>query len=423
MQQRNELRERKRIECIAKAQEKQQSQAIQQQSSVPHILRQRSACWRHIQTRYSCLDECKLAFAGMVNRRTFTLSANTAPISSMRMLASGSPGNRLFVAGYRNGRVHQNAIDAHGGVLRRHSVQGVGEVVGIEQITSDRFAYATMGSGDTPGALSVHGIESTAAHRLEFSGDSLYCISGPVHGDSTKIAIGMTKSVVVAALTDTSIQAFSKIRTGTDIMSAAFINSPYVFAGGGRDGRVRLFDMRLEGSSHNRKNGLFSSSRCRHDSCVYAMGYCNGLLVSAGMDSVIQAWDIRMPSGWESNIFYTQQRQSSIPGNRLPSAYLASSLLSQKQAAPATCRLGFAARESVVAAASASDSHIRLWSMPTGRLLRAIPLSVEDGPCTALDLACSSANRPALYAAQSNKITAYAHPATSVYIAGEDMAV
>ncbi|KAI8324532.1 WD40 repeat-like protein [Martensiomyces pterosporus] len=417
MKERSAQRERKRVECIAEAQAKQRRQMAGQRVPAPLVLRQRSAHCRHSRAQPtsgyhfpdpSRVDESRLKFASIANRRSIDLPETRSPITALRAFATGSKGS-VLIAGHRNGIVTQTSLALGDEVGYTSSWKADGEVTGIQEIANGRYIYTSMGDGQFGGRLSVFSLHGRhPLYEDSYAESSIFCTSKPAPGTPSKVAIGLTSSAAVAVATNCDVKTPFCAQTGTDIMSATFVDTPHVFAGGGRDGRIRLFDMRLHAAKHDKRRGLFSANECRHRSYVYAMGYCQGLLVSSGSDGRVKAWDIRMPRGWDSDMLYSQKRHSAIPGHRRPSVRLASELEGLQVSAAMACKSGFATCGNVVAAAG-SDNQIRLWSLPTGRLVQVISLPAASGGCVALDLVESPMNAPTLYVGQPEAISAYAH--------------
>ncbi|KAJ2623545.1 hypothetical protein GGF44_005311 [Coemansia sp. RSA 1694] len=178
-------------------------------------------------------------------------------------------------------------------------------------------------------------------------------------------------------------------QTKTDIMSTTFaMDSPYVFVGGGRDGRVRLFDTRAASSQHDRKRGLLSSALMAKSS-IHGVGTHGWRLVAASMDSGVRMWDVRMPDD-------KRQRKSFDASDCFGDLHQPLRILS-------ATRLGFAVCQDFIAAAG-SDNQVRVWSMRTGSTLQTIVLPPSAAACTAIDLALSPTGLPTLLLSQSSTV-------------------
>ncbi|KAJ2716698.1 hypothetical protein H4S00_004475, partial [Coemansia sp. D1744] len=144
--------------------------------------------------------------------------------------------------------------------------------------------------------------------------------------------------------------------------------------GGGRDGKIRLFDTRVAVGKHNWRRGLLAGKECRHSSSVHALGMDGWRLASASMNGQVFVWDIRML------------------GNKRYDSLCANSL-SGPSTVTSPSRLGFAVTRGIVAAAS-PDNIVRVWELHSGQLLRTVTLAPSADPCMALDIEYVSAKRP-----------------------------
>ncbi|KAJ2217474.1 hypothetical protein EV180_005925, partial [Coemansia sp. RSA 518] len=144
-------------------------------------------------------------------------------------------------------------------------------------------------------------------------------------------ALGISNGIFVGGHADSEHEPFH-LRCKSDILSIVFADMTVGF-GGGRDGKIRLFDTRVAVGKHNWRRGLLAGKECRHSSSVHALGMDGWRLASASMNGQVFVWDIRML------------------GNKRYDSLCANSL-SGPSTVTSPSRLGFAVTRGIVAAAS-----------------------------------------------------------------------
>ncbi|KAJ2023980.1 hypothetical protein IW146_009445 [Coemansia sp. RSA 922] len=368
-EQRDEHRETRRIQQVELIQ--QQPAPVDYTPALPLLLRQRSFSQRPV------LSSDRLKFVHL-NRSTPRV-IDTNRQSTISALAIASDGQRAVI-GHRDGSLWRTNLDNNAAVAL---LGGPGEIVSVRRI-ADRFISAHLGDEHSGGGL----VAIAGSSRLRYADCSVFTASGPPLCSPPYTAVGLTGRVSVAAITNTHMREVFSAQTKTDILSTAFaLDSPHVFVGGGRDGRVRLFDTRVASAQHDRKRGLFSAALMSNSS-VHGVGAHGWRLVAASMDSGVRMWDVRMPDEQRSEVFAVNDCFGYL---HRPSELLSAT------------RLGFAVCQDLVAAAG-SDNQIRVWSMSTGNKLQTVALPPSAAACTAIDLILSPAKLPTLIYSQSNSV-------------------
>ncbi|KAJ2752142.1 hypothetical protein GGI19_004024 [Coemansia pectinata] len=369
-EQRDEHRETRRIQQVELTQ--QQPAPVDYPPALPLLLRQRSFSQRPV------LSSDRLKFVHL--SRSTPRVINTNGQSAISALAIASDGTRAVI-GHRDGSLWRADLDssAHPVAL----LGGPGEIVSIRRI-ADRFISAHLGDEHSGGGL----VAIAGSSRLRYADCSVFTASGPPPCGPPYTAVGLTGRVSVATISNTHMREVFSAQTKTDIMSTAFaLDNPHVFVGGGRDGRVRLFDTRVASAQHDRKRGLFSAALMSKSS-VHGVGAHGWRLVAASMDSGVRMWDVRMPDERRSGMFAVNDCFGDL---HRPLEILSAT------------RLGFALCQDLVAAAG-SDNQIRVWSMSTGDKLQTVVLPPSAAACTAIDLILSPAKLPTLIYSQSNSV-------------------
>ncbi|KAJ2766656.1 hypothetical protein IWQ56_003635, partial [Coemansia nantahalensis] len=341
-EQQHEQRERQRIEGIAAAQQRRPPPQEQPALPVPRLLRCRStrmpgwaAPWAA--PRRAAND--RLAFAGLgeAGGRPIDLPSTYSIVTALCVFGGRDAAHRCLAAGHRNGSLVLVELDAADGVGRTAVLSADGEITAVHHIADGRPYFASMGGSGPGGTLTVAGWgeQPLAVHAL--AGESIFAASRPAPGQPHRCCVGTTTGIRVADLSADAVWSAFHLRTQSDIVSTAFAQAPSVGYGGGRDGRIRLFDARVAGARHQPDRGLFAGAGCRHASAVHGLGAEDWLLASASLDGQIRIWDIRMAAG-----------------QRGPAALCATSF-GDPSAAPAACRLGFDVRHGTVAAAGSDN--------------------------------------------------------------------
>ncbi|KAJ1728105.1 DDB1- and CUL4-associated factor 4 [Coemansia biformis] len=391
-QQRHEQREQRRIDDIAAAQQRQPSPR-QQQRSVSSLLRCRATSQPAGAAPWAAsrrVDNDQLAFACMGRSgRPIDYSNAHSIVTALCVFGAGA-GQQYMAVGHRSGSLALMELDASDGVGRSVDLPASGEIAAVNHIEGRRFLFASMGAGQAGGALTVASWDRLPMAMYSFSDTSVFAASRPAVGRPFRTCVGTSAGVSVLDLAADAVRPVFNVRSHGDIVSTTFAHGPHVGFGGGRDGRIRLFDMRVDGARHDPGRGLFSGAGCRHASSVHGLGAEGWLLASASMDGRVCVWDVRMATGKKG-----------------PLAVCASGL-ENSSAVPAACRLGFDVRRGAVAAAG-SDNQVRIWSLRSGHLLQCLPLAAAEGSCTALVLSHPEAGPPALYLGQSGTVHAFRH--------------
>ncbi|KAJ2313411.1 hypothetical protein H4S02_001752 [Coemansia sp. RSA 2611] len=355
--------------------------------SVPALLRQRSGHFTPAkpwtQSRRATAD--RLSFACMSTMSHPVPYAQPNSIVSALRLFSGDFGQRLMAVGHRNGTVVTARLSGDDDTGQSWTRSAAGEITAIGHLGNEAIFCASMGDGRSGGSLTYSQPE-TAAVCHTFENTSLFAACQPPAAHLRRTALGTSSGAVVVDLVDSVQQRFA-MRCKSDIIGTALADANIGFAGG-RDGQIRLFDVRLDGARHHPRKGLFSNTQCRHSSSVHGLGADGSLLVSASMDGQVHVWDIRMLGG----------ERRSVPA--------CLNVLSEAAAATSVCRLGFDVSQGVVAAADPGNQ-VRLWGLADGQLLQNIHLAASNGACTALDLRYAPGARPEIYVGQSASVYAY----------------
>ncbi|KAJ2889308.1 hypothetical protein GGI21_001663 [Coemansia aciculifera] len=381
--QRDELRETRRVQQIEQIQTQQARSPpptdhyyyFAPPVALPLFVRRRSAS----QVPTLGLDYLRFACLSRATPHTFNTNGGQSVVSAAAITAD----SQHAVIGHRNGSLWRAKLDSDNVHLEPPPAVamsgGPGEVVSIRRFGNSTIA-AYMGDEHSGGGM----VAILGSSRLRYADCSVLTASSlPTSGPPLHTAVGLTGRVSVATISNASMAESFTAQTKTDIMSTAFvIDSPHVFAGGGRDGRVRLFDTRVASAHHDRKRGLLSLA-LQSKSSIHGIGAHGWRLVAASMDSGVRMWDIRMPVDDDSQ----QQRRPLSP-------YGASTCFGDDLHSPlqvlSAARLGFAVCQGFVAAAG-SDNQVRVWSMDTGCMLKTIALPPSAAACTALDLVLSPA--------------------------------
>ncbi|KAJ2812693.1 hypothetical protein GGI24_006637, partial [Coemansia furcata] len=323
--QRDERRETQRIQQVELTQKQQQS-VISWAPALPFILRQRSLSQQPVPGS----DRLRFARLGRCTPQTIHTNAQSA----VSALAIASCGQRA-VTGHRDGSLWRGEPNAPPVALSG----GPGEIVSIRRV-ADRLLCAHLGDEHSGGGL----VAIAGSSRLRYADCSVFTASAPPppSGPLTT-AVGLAGRVSVAAMSNARMAEVFSVQTKTDVMSTAFaLGSPHVFAGGGRDGCVRLFDTRVASAHHHRRRGLLSAPLAAKCS-VHGVGAHGWRVVAASMDSAVRMWDVRMAH---------EQRAAAFAATECFGHLL--------RPLPVTspARLGFAVCQDLVAAA-ASDNQIR----------------------------------------------------------------
>ncbi|KAJ1896830.1 hypothetical protein LPJ66_003753 [Kickxella alabastrina] len=406
MERQTEQRETKRVHEIAVSHEIQKQQRCKSVFSVPYAMRQRSTqqlpagiSWAASQS--SSKDRIRLSYM-LANKHKVDYLNDRSAVTAVSVIDS-SHGHRSVAAGHRNGCVAVMQLGAGGSVERIHKHMAGSEITSICRLNAGRYLYTTMGNGDQTGALTIY--DSQRARQLyehQFDDASVFGASCPkiatavMDSQQLATAVGLTGGVSLLLASSAGTRCSFSVKTRSDILSTAFIDERHVFAGGGRDGRLRLFDCRVSSKKHDPRRGLFSADGCRHDTSIHGVSAQGWLLASASMDCRVHVWDIRMGKSQGGS----QKQPKSTFANLIN--------LGGGRGSLASCKLGFSTSQGVVAAAS-SDNQIRFWSMSSGDLLQAVPLPPAGGSCRALDLDCGFAALPELYISQEDTVSVYVH--------------
>ncbi|KAJ1644029.1 hypothetical protein J3B02_001078 [Coemansia erecta] len=423
----NEKREQTRVSAIVAAQGKQQHNKAKQCIARHAILRRQAtyshsgfgsrlgtALWgeEHLQRSYRDRVLLGCMLSNKVVADDHDLEHHTTAIGSF---SRNSAGRNMVAVGDQSGKV--TIIDRNRETILIHYEQEAsmerfrGEITSIQWASTDHLVWSSLGNGQTPGCMTIYSnLLREPIKRHEISGSVFDASCFQANADPglglignnephLYISAGITGGISVVNVTGTDSHEVFKARTGTDILSTAFIDGPNVIVGGGRDGRIRLFDCRISAKKHKPSRGLLATDDCQHSTSIHGVRSSQGwLLASASMDSQVRIWDVRM-----THRRGTQQQKSVFSVNCL------NNLAGQTEHMLAPCRLGFSARLDVVAAAS-SDNHVRMWSMTSGSLLQILPLAAGSGPCRALDLDYDpSAAEAALYICQQSLLTSFSH--------------
>ncbi|KAJ2782921.1 hypothetical protein H4R18_002000 [Coemansia javaensis] len=382
-EERHEQRKRQRADAAAAA----QARAERELQPLGLLLRQRAAPWA-VPGRASSEQ---LGFACMARSSRPVPYADAYSAVTALCAAGGDGGGggqQLLAAGHRCGLAALARLDGSGDVQQAATHSMGSEITAICHVERDLFLFASIGDGRDGGTLATDRLAAGERQTWTVPRLSVFAaaVSGP--GQPRVACIGTDGSVQAAALVGGEMRWTFRARTGSDIVSAAFVDGPHVAAGGGRDGRIRLFDLRVDGARHDARRGLFSGAGCGHASAVHGLGGEGWLLASASMDGRVRVWDLRMAAGAQG-----------------PAALCASDL-GDPLAAPAACRLGFGVGRGAVVAAG-SDSLVCMWSLRTGHPLQRLALPVAEGSCTALALAAPGPGPPALFVGQSAAVRIY----------------
>ncbi|KAJ2690832.1 hypothetical protein IWW39_000492 [Coemansia spiralis] len=372
-QQRDELRETRRIQQVEQTQ--QQPAQVKDTPALPLILRQRS-----LNQRPMCSSD-RLRFMHLNGSTSRVINTNGQ--SSVSALAIASDSQQAAV-GHRDGSLWRAELGDSTHPTAVALLGGPGELVSVRRI-ADRFISAHLGNEHSGGGL----VAIAGRSRLRYADSSVFTASGPPLCGPLNTAVGLTGRVSVAAISDARMIEVFSAQTKTDILSTTFaLDSPHVFIGGGRDGRVRIFDTRAASAQHDRKRGLFSAALALQSS-VHGVGAHGWRLAAASMDSAVRMWDVRMPDERRSGLFTADDCFGDL---QRPLEMLSAT------------RLGFAVYQDLVAAAG-SDNQIRIWSMSSGDKLQTIVLPPSAATCAAIDLTLSPAGLPTLIYGQSSSVT------------------
>ncbi|KAJ1737289.1 hypothetical protein LPJ72_000619 [Coemansia sp. Benny D160-2] len=431
-------RERARMRMISEAQKRERERRCQQQQHQKQQQQQRQQHQRRVlqnedwtvpmalrrlttypattrvaslgQTRRADISRLRFAWVGE-SRRSIEVANQLSAVTALRVFPAtgedgGSCAGRIVAVGRRSGEINVVEIDDDHNVTERFGFGVQGEVVCIEHIADDRFVYAYMGSVDG-GGVAITGAGTGQLCTYEFPRQTVFCATRPpaALGAASRVATaaGLECHAAILAVVPTGLQKVFNAKTGSDILSTAFLSeSPDVFVGGGRDGCIRLFDRRVDSKRHNQRRGLLSPrcDGCRHKSSVHGVGSDGWLVVSASMDGESRVWDFRMPMG-SSSYFSVGDPPIDTHG---PEAAMLGSLQSSASGMPASRRLGFDVRNGVAAIAD-SDNHVRIWDVRSAERLQALPFPVANGSCGAVCLDWEpSALHPSVFVGQLNEV-------------------
>ncbi|KAI9503225.1 hypothetical protein GGI25_004284 [Coemansia spiralis] len=396
-EQQEQERERSRMQTIAEARMREKKRRMQQHSSwsIPSTVRQRSTALTSAGLRWSgtqSTEATRLRFAPLKRyMHEVSVSAPPAIVTSICTFPldrerTTDYGTRVVVIGRRSGGI--NIVTVADDRFTEDELTGLetdGEVTSIQHITKDRYFYTDIGEG-FGGSMSVASTMHGKLSTLGFPNHSVFCASKLPTVDSVLhmvTAVGLSNSVVTVEVAPTGFVGAFGASTSSDILSTSFLGgNPKVFVGGGRDGRVRLFDTRVSGKRHDKRFGLMSehSSIKRHDSSVHGIGADRWFVVSTSMDGRSRVSDIRMPNNdyhWLNDPQIAEHRPVSthVWNLHIPSLLPAASR-----------RLGFDIKFGVAAIAG-SDADVRLWDVRKGEMLTNIGENPWDhGSCAAVCL-------------------------------------
>ncbi|PIA17895.1 WD40 repeat-like protein [Coemansia reversa NRRL 1564] len=390
-------RQQEVLEKIVAAQKR--SQHEQPLESVPLLLRRRSAYLSSTETSSTVRhgsNRDRLLFAGLTRSSCPIASADMHSVVTALETFSDESSQRYMVAGYRSGLLKLMELDSDDNVGRSLSLTAAGEIISIHHVDQDKFFYASMGDGQSEGALTLASWNSSTGEILERYNICAFAACRPPAMFPLRTAVGIHCGLSVIDMDLGATKQIFSMRTKSDILSTTFIDNERVGLGGGRDGHIRLFDIRVDSARHNMRKGLLASYGCMHSSAIHGMGSDSWRLASASMDGQVRVWDLRM-----------------VGGGQGPSATCVNDLASSSGLPPA-CRLGFDLGHGVVAAAG-SDSQLRVWSLYSGRLLRKLPLLPSQGTCMALSLEGNNIGPPSVYLGQSDLVTSFRCHRSSIH--------
>ncbi|KAJ1668840.1 hypothetical protein IW140_000094 [Coemansia sp. RSA 1813] len=416
-----EERERARVQAISEAQQRENERRIQQNKdwAVPMALRRLSThpdtthTSRSRGTRRTEMNRLRFAPVGSY-RRSIDIGYQPSAITSLCVFPAERKytecdAGRIVVVGRRSGELNVVEIDSDHNVSVRYNFDLQSEVTSIHHISEERYIYAYMGDANG-GCVAIAGAGFERISAFTFPSSTVYCASklpSTLGASRVATAVGLEGSTATMAVLPTGLLKVFNAKTGSDILSTAFIGeSSDVFVGGGRDGRIRLFDCRVNGKRHNQQRGMLTakSAGCKHESSVHGIGSDGWLVISTSMDGHSRVWDLRMPS--ETYFTLTDQQMAkhgpeavSLSGLRGPPGMLASR------------RLGFDVRNGVAAIAD-SDNHVRVWDVRRAERLQTLAFPVSNGSCGAVCLDWGSlASHPWIFVGQLNEIVACSNTA------------
>ncbi|KAJ2551077.1 hypothetical protein EV175_003825 [Coemansia sp. RSA 1933] len=414
-----EDRERARVHALFEAQQREKERRIQQSKdwAVPLALRRLSTYTdtTHIArsrgTRQAEIN--RLRFAPVASyRRSIDIGYLPSTVTALCVFPAERQymeceAGRIVVVGRRSGELNVVEIDSDHNASVRYSLSLQSEVTGLQHISDERYIYAYMGDANG-GCVAIAGARFEQISSFTFPSCSVFCTSRlPSTQGASRVAtaVGLDGSAATMAVLPTGLQKVFSAQTGSDIISTAFLDeSSDVFVGGGRDGRIRLFDCRVGGKRHNRQRGLLAaaSAGCRHGSSVHGIGSDGWRVVSTSMDGHSCVWDLRMPS----DAYFTLDDQQMAKHG--PEAAIFGNLRGggppSEMMTLASRRLGFDVRNGVAAVAD-SDNHVRIWDVRRAERLQTLAFPVANGSCGAVCLDWRSlALHPWIFVGQLNEL-------------------
>ncbi|KAJ2806091.1 hypothetical protein H4R20_001825 [Coemansia guatemalensis] len=388
-EQQQKQRQHEHLEKIVAAQKR--SQQEQQLESVPLLLRRRSAYLPPTATPSAVRtggNRDRLLYASLTRTSHPIASSNMHSVVTALETFRDHLSQRYMVAGYRSGVLKLMRLDSDDNVVWSQVLTAAGEIISIHHVDQGTFCYASMGDGQSEGTLTLVCCNSGTGEVIERFNTCVLAASRPPELTPLRTTLGMHSGLSVVDMDLGATERIFNMHTKSDILSTVFIEGENVGLGGGRDGHIRLFDVRVDSTRHNRRRGLFAGDGCMHSSAIHGLGSDGWMLASASMDGQVRAWDLRM-----------------VGGGQGPSVTCVHDLASSSEL-PAACRLGFDVGHGVVAAAG-SDSQVRLWSLCSGRLLRKLPLPASEGSCMALSLEGNAIGPPSVYLGQSDSVASF----------------
>ncbi|KAJ1783016.1 hypothetical protein LPJ59_006682, partial [Coemansia sp. RSA 2399] len=254
-----EDREKARVQAISEAQQRERERRIQENKdwAVPMALRRLSThpdsanVFRTGGTRQAEINRLRFSPVGSY-RRSIDIGYLPSTVTSLcvfpaeRKYAECDAG-RIVVVGRRSGELNVAEIDSDHNVSVRYNFNLQSEVTSIQHISSERYIYAYMGDANG-GCVAIAGAGFEQISSFTFPSCTVFCASKlPSTQSASRVAtaVGLESSAATMAVLPTGLQKVFSAQTGSDILSTAFLSeSPDVFVGGGRDGRIRLFDCR-----------------------------------------------------------------------------------------------------------------------------------------------------------------------------------
>ncbi|KAJ2077468.1 DDB1- and CUL4-associated factor 4 [Coemansia sp. RSA 988] len=396
-EQQQKQRQQEHVEKVIAAQ--QRSQQEQQLESVPLLLRRRAGYLPPTVTPSTVRhggNRDRLLFASLTRTSHPIANANMHSVVTALEIFSDHLSRRYMVAGYRSGVLKLMWLDSDDNVSRSQVLTAAGEIISIHHVDQGTFCYASIGDGQSEGALTFVCCNSGVGEIIERYNTCVLAACRPPEMSPLRTAIGINSGLSVVDMGLGATERIFSMRTKSDILSTTFIGNEYVGLGGGRDGHIRLFDIRVDSARHNRRKGLLASDGCMHSSAIHGLGSDGWAVASGSMDGQVRVWDLRM-----------------VGAGQGPFATCVNDLASSSEL-PAACRLGFDVGHGVVAAAG-SDSQVRLWSLCSGRLLRKLPLPASEGSCMALSLEGNAIGPPSVYLGQSDSVASFRCHRSSMY--------